>query len=298
MKKKTIGTEDCHKTLRSLIAGPNLSFLMEAHNALSAKIAAEAGFQALWASSLTISASMGLRDANELTWSETLSLVAAMVDSVDIPVLLDADSGYGDFNILRRFVHRACDCGVAGICLEDKLFPKINSFAETEQRLANIAEFSGMISTAKESQKNSEFIIVARTEALVVGAGLKEALKRANSYVDAGADAILVQSKSQDADEILAFANHWNRDIPLIAVPTTYPNFPVDQLYKAGIGNIIWANQSLRACVAAMRKVTQTLFSDQSAKNVETNIASIADVFDLTEMDELLATSKKLKVKR
>lgn len=279
--------------LRSLIESSDTAFLMEAHNALSAKIAEEAGFQALWASSLTISASMGLRDANELTWSESLDLVSIMIEGVNTPVLMDADSGYGDANIFSRFIRSACDRGVAGVCIEDKLFPKMNSFAPVSQELADVSAFSDKIAAAKDNQKSEDFIVVARTEAFVTGAGLNEAVARANAYADAGADAVLVQSKRTDASELLAFANNWAGDKPIIAVPTTYPDTPVSDLAGAGISNIIWANHGLRASILAMRAATKTLFETQSAGTIDSDIASIQDVFDLTGMDRLLAKKQR-----
>lgn len=279
--------------LRSLIESADTTFLMEAHNALSAKIAEEAGFQALWASSLTISASMGLRDANELTWSESLDLVSIMIEGVHTPVLMDADSGYGSANIFSRFVRTACDRGVAGVCIEDKLFPKMNSFAPVTQELADIHTFCDKIAAAKDNQKSDEFMVVARTEAFVTGAGLSEALERADAYVNAGADAVLVQSKRTDASEILAFVNNWRGNKPVIVVPTTYPDTPVSELANAGISNIIWANHSLRASVQAMRTATKALFETQSANTIEGRIATIKDVFDLTSMDGLLASKEQ-----
>lgn len=279
--------------LRHLICDPEMAFLMEAHNAISARIAGEAGFKALWASSLTISASMGLRDANELTWTESLDLVSAMVDTVDIPVLMDADSGYGDFNILSRFVRKACGRGVAGICIEDKLFPKINSFAPVKQTLADIGEFSHKISAAKDNQTKDDFLVVARTEAFVTGAGMDAALERANAYVDAGADAVLVQSKKSVPDELVAFGNAWDRDVPLIAVPTTYPDVCAETLQNAGVTNIIWANHSMRASIEAMRNVTKALFDQRSSAKISHNIASIEDIFELTDMKDLLVAGEE-----
>lgn len=284
--------------LRRLITGAETGFIMEAHNALSAKIAENAGFSALWASSLTISASMGLRDANELTWSQSLDLVSAMVDAVSVPILMDADSGYGDFNIFGRFVRKASERGIAGVCIEDKLFPKINSFAETKQYLADVDDFCGKIAAAKANQTHPDFCVVARTEAFVTGASLDEALSRAHAYYDAGADAVLVQSKLATADEILAFANAWNNTAPLIVVPTTYSATPTATLQGAGIAAIIWANHSLRASIRAIENLTAHVYRQQSLHGVDEVVASIEDIFKLTDMDTLLADTKRYSRKR
>ena len=119
--------------LRRELSSPALTFLMEAHNGLSARIAEEAGFQALWASGLTISASLALRDSNEASWTQVLEVLEYMADAVETPILLDGDTGYGNFNNVRRLVRKLCDRRVAGVCIEDKLFPKTNSFVGSGQ---------------------------------------------------------------------------------------------------------------------------------------------------------------------
>ncbi|HYF05920.1 MAG TPA: isocitrate lyase/phosphoenolpyruvate mutase family protein, partial [Patescibacteria group bacterium] len=114
--------------LKKLIQSTDLDFLMEAHNGLSAKIAEEAGFKGIWASGLSISAALGVRDNNEASWTQVLEVAEFMSDATTVPILLDGDTGYGDFNSVRRLVHKLEQRGIAGVCLEDKLFPKTNSF--------------------------------------------------------------------------------------------------------------------------------------------------------------------------
>ena len=121
--------------LRDLINAPGLAFLMEAHNGLSAKVAEEAGFQGLWASGLTISASLGLRDSNEASWTQVLDVLEYMKDASNLPILMDGDTGYGNFNSVRRLVRKLCERGIAGVCIEDKLFPKTNSLSANASRL-------------------------------------------------------------------------------------------------------------------------------------------------------------------
>src|SRR4051812_11895955 len=138
--------------LRQEIASPTLSFLMEAHNGLSAKIAEEAGFRGIWASGLTMSAALGLRDSNEASWTQVLEVLEYMADSVTVPILVDGDTGYGNFNNVRRLVRKLCQTGIAGVCIEDKLFPKTNSFIGEAQPLADVDEFCGRIKAGKDSQ--------------------------------------------------------------------------------------------------------------------------------------------------
>src|SRR5215211_2892500 len=107
--------------LRALLQSPDVAFLMEAHNGLSARIVEEAGFQAIWASGLSIAASLGVRDCNEASWTQTLECIEFMADAVGVPILVDGDSGHGNFNNVRRFVAKLEQRGAAGVCLEDKL---------------------------------------------------------------------------------------------------------------------------------------------------------------------------------
>src|SRR5713226_516500 len=128
--------------LRNLIMRSELSFLMEAHSGLSAKIAEEAGFEGIWASGLSISAMLGLRDNNEASWTQVLEVAEFMSDATGVPILVDGDTGYGNFNSVRRLVRKLEQRGIAGVCIEDKLFPKSNSFVRgTSQPLADIDEF-------------------------------------------------------------------------------------------------------------------------------------------------------------
>src|SRR6476469_2492644 len=120
--------------LRQQLTSPEVTILMEAHNGLSAKLAAEAGFEALWGSGLSISAALGVRDNNEASWTQVLEVLEFMVDSAGLPILLDGDTGYGNFNNVRRLVRKLCQRGIAGVCIEDKLFPKTNSFLGEAQQ--------------------------------------------------------------------------------------------------------------------------------------------------------------------
>jgi phosphoenolpyruvate phosphomutase len=266
---------------------------MEAHNGLSAKIAEEAGFSALWASGLTISASLGLRDSNEASWTQVLDVLEFMSDATSLPILVDGDSGYGNFNNVRRLVSKLCERGIAGVCIEDKLFPKTNSFIGEAQPLADIDEFCGRIKAGKDSQTDDAFVLVARVEALISGRGMEEALTRAEAYRKAGADAILIHSKLPTAAEIFTFAEHWANRAPLVIVPTTYYATSTDLFRQAGISAIIWANHSLRASITAMRETTRRIFKDQSLMEIEGRVAHVKDIFALVGNAELEAAEQR-----
>src|SRR4051812_33173707 len=274
--------------LRALVESPAMAFLMEAHNGLSARIVEEAGFEAVWASGLSISASLGLRDCNEASWTQVLACVEFMADATRLPILVDGDSGHGNFNNARRFVAKLEQRGAAGVCLEDKLFPKTNSFIDGErQELADTDEFAGRLRAAADARADDAFVIVARTESFVVGRGLNEALRRAEAYWRAGADAILVHSAREDASEIIAFKRAWGDTLPVVVVPTKYHSTPTEVFRSHRFAAVIWANHILRACVAAMQAVAARIAADQCLHGVEPVVAPLAEVFRLQRMDEL-----------
>ncbi len=272
--------------LIQLLQRPNLTPIVEVHSGLSARLADAAGFEALWASGFSISSLMGLRDSNEASWTQLLEVIEWITEATQRPLLVDGDSGHGNFNNARRLAMKLADRGAAGVCLEDKLFPKINSFIGDGQALADMAEFAGRIAAAKDACSSRGFAIVARTEALISGRGMNEALDRAAAYRDAGADAILVHSKQINADEVIAFARHWAQATPLIVVPTTFPDADQVALLEAGISAIIWANQSLRASAKAMAAIYEEIRRCGKPTS-PTMLASMQDIFTLLGYSDL-----------
>lgn len=277
------------KMFRQMLASGNLEFLMEAHNGLSARIVEQTGFKGIWASGLSISAAMGVRDNNEASWTQVLEVCEFISDATTIPVLLDGDTGYGNFNNVRRLVQKLEQREIAAVCIEDKLFPKTNSFIKGEkQPLAEIDEFVGKIKAAKDQQRSDDFSVVARLEAFIAGWGMDEALRRAEAYYNAGADALLVHSKLTRPDQILAFAKEWQNKCPLIIVPTTYYSTPIESFEKAGISVVVWANHNVRSCITAMTATCKQIFNERSLCTVEDQIAPVKEVFRLQNAGELL----------
>jgi len=273
--------------LRRMLLSERLEFLMEAHNGLSARIVREAGFGGIWASGLSMAAQLGVRDHHEASWTQIVDLLEFMVDASDLPILLDGDTGYGNFNNMRRLVRKLEQRGVAGVCIEDKQFPKTNSFLNGErQPLADVAEFAGKIMAGKDTQRDGDFCIVARVEALIAGWGMPEALRRAEAYRLAGADAILIHSKLAKADEIVTFAREWAGRAPLVIVPTRDYSTPTEVFREAGISVVIWANHMLRAAIAAMQSVAREVQLSQTLVNVEDRIVSVQEVFRLQDAEE------------
>jgi phosphoenolpyruvate phosphomutase len=279
--------------LRQMLQSPQLEFLMEAHNGLSARIVREAGFGGIWASGLSISAQFGVRDNNEASWTQVVDVLEFMADASDLPILLDGDTGYGNFNNMRRLVRKLEQRGIAGVCIEDKQFPKTNSFLNGErQPLADMEEFAGKIAAGKDTQSDSNFSIVARVEALIAGWGMDEALRRAEAYRVAGADAILIHSKLSKPDEIVTFAREWARRLPLVIVPTKYYSTPTDVFRQAGISTVIWANHLVRSAVSAMQSVAKEIQESQTLVNVEDRIVPVTEIFRLQDADEYSAAER------
>lgn len=274
--------------LRQLLFEGPCEQILEAHNALSATIVEAAGIPGIWASSLTLSCSNGLRDNSELTMTQALEILESMTARVEIPVLFDGDTGYGHFNHFQQLVRRLCSRQVAGVCIEDKVFPKTNSFLRSEQQeLAPIEEFCGKIRAGKDCQTDPDFVIVARTEALITGLDVGAAIERAERYAEAGADAVLVQSKNPSFAPIQEFMRRFGKAAPVICVPTTYYSTPREAFERAGIALVIWANQMLRASVEAMQRVASRIGESRSARDVEDFIAPVKELFRLQDADGL-----------
>jgi phosphoenolpyruvate phosphomutase len=287
------------KQFKRLLQSDRLEFLMEAHNALSARIVEEAGFSGIWASGLSISATLGLRDNNEASWTQVLEVVEFMSDATRIPIMLDGDTGYGNFNNIRRLVKKLEQRGVAAVCIEDKLFPKTNSFIGSErQPLASIDEFMGKIKAVKDAQTDSDFCLVARLEGFIAGWGIDEMLLRADAYHLAGADALLIHSKKVTPDQVLGFAKAWRNKCPLMIVPTTYYSTPVEVFEQAGIAVVIWANQNVRSSIAAMQTTSRRIFTERSIQNIEDGIVPVKEVFRLQNAEELLIAEERYLPKR
>lgn len=279
---------------RRLLESPQLEFILEAHNGVSAKIVEQAGFMGIWASGLAMSAQYGVRDSNEASWTQVVEMLEFMSDVTTIPILLDGDTGYGNFNNMRRLVRKLEQRNIGGVCIEDKIFPKTNSFIDGEkQPLADIDEFCGKIKAGKDSQTDDDFCIIARVEALIAGWGLSEALKRAEAYNDAGADGILIHSKLSHPDEIIAFAREWSGRSPLVIVPTKYYSTPTDVFRQAGISMVIWANHMIRASIEMMERISRQIYRQEAVVNIEDQIATVDKIFALQDADELTRVQER-----
>jgi phosphoenolpyruvate phosphomutase len=271
-------------SLRRILNARSPALLLEAHNAVSARIAEEAGADGVWVSSLTLSCAYGIPDDESITIEQAIEAASAIAARVSVPVLFDGDTGYGGPTELTTLVRSLSQCGVAGVAIEDKVAPKCNSLlASAHHTLASIDDFCDRIRVAKLAQTDPSFVVVARTEALIAGRPVDDALKRAGAYVDAGADAVLGHSKAPSFVEVHAFMLRWPRRAPIICVPTTYASTPPQLFAEAGIGAVIWANHLMRAAIVAMQDAAAAIVRARSAAGIEPHIAPVKEIWRLQD---------------
>ena len=284
--------------LRRKIQEKSILKIGGAFDAMSAKLVEINKFDAVWAGSFAISATHAVPDASIMTMTEFLQVAKNMVDSCDIPIIADCDTGFGGPSNVSHLVKQYEQAGVAGISIEDKIFPKQNSLLENgKQELLSEKEFVAKIIAGKESKTNENFMIIARTEALIAGLGVDEAVKRATAYESAGADAILIHSKSNIPKEVFEFCNSWKGKIPIVVVPTSYGNVTIDELIENNVKMVIYANQTLRIAHKAMSKLLKKLNDADSLSQVDEEISSMEEIFELQKMFEIHSQEKDIEAK-
>jgi phosphoenolpyruvate phosphomutase len=269
-----------------------------AFDAMSAKLVEFHGFDAIWAGGFAISATHAVPDASILTMTEFLNVASNMAEACKIPVIADCDTGYGGPSNVSHLVKKYENAGIAAICIEDKVFPKQNSLLENGQNnLISEKDFVAKIIAGREAKQDKNFMIIARIEALISGAGMDEALKRATAYESAGADAILIHSKQKTPDEIFEFMDSWKGNSPIIVIPTTYDSVSIDELISHKIKAVIYANQTLRAAHASMSKILKQMINSNRLIDVKEKISSMEDIFELQEMYQIKSDEESIEAK-
>jgi len=270
------------KKLRSLLKSQRILRLVGAYDALTAKLVEKAGFEGVWASGLEISGSAQIPDASLLTLTEFLDAADRINDAVDIPVIADCESGFGESRNVVRMVHEYERHGITGVCIEDNEFPKTNSYAAGQKRLASKAHFVDKIRAAVDTRRDQSFAIFARTEAFIVGEECSVALDRALAYEAAGADAIVVQSRLNTIHQISKFANAWSQgQIPLVVIPTKYPQVRLVELEDLGVRGVIFANVIVRSTIHNLKRVLKTLSEENTLAAIKNDLCSLQTLFDL-----------------
>jgi len=275
--------------LRAALKKPGALKIVGAHDALSARLIERAGFDGVWASGFAISASLKcIPDASFITSSEQLEVERNIAEAVNIPVIADCDTGYGNALNVMRTVNDRERAGVAAICIEDNMYPKRCSFyAGVRRELIPIEEHCGKIKAAKAAQTVPDFIVIARTEALIAGWGQEEALKRAEAYAEAGADAVLIHSKSKKFDELKSVYKSWSGRVPLVVVPTIFDQTTAEELEDAGAKIIIYANQPVRAAIRAMRDTLELIKKDTRPGAANDRIVTLPEVYDIVGVPQM-----------
>lgn len=282
------------RRLKEGLSGGRAVVAVGAHDALTAKLIGDHPFDAVWVSGLGVATmAHALPDLNLTTMSEALAAAQRIDGATELPVIADCDNGFGNAVNVIRCVEEYEAAGIAAICIEDNLFPKRNSLlgAETKRELIPVGEQARRLRAAKRAQVTDDFVLIARVESLIAGHGVEDACERADAYVDAGVDAILIHSRDKTLAEIDGFLAAWRGfgKTPLVAVPTLFPTFSSAQLYERGFNLVILANQPMRAAVGAIEATLAKLAVAGRASDVEDDIVPVNHIFDLVGTKEAIA---------
>lgn len=283
------------KRLRERMAECGLVHIMAAHSPLSAVLAEEAGFDGLWASGFELSALYGLPDMSLISMTQHLDMLRAIAGRSSLPIIADIDTGFGNAINVIYAVSEYERSGASGVVIEDKTFPKVTSLVDGgRQELLRTAEFEGKIEAAVSTRRDRDFLIIARTEALIAGLGEAEALQRAKAYEAAGADMILIHSKKKDPTEIESFARAWDGAVPLTIVPNAYPELDTSRIKALGnIQMVIYGNYGVRAATAAMQTIFRRIIADGGVQHVHKDIAPVEEIFRLQGTEKTRTDEKR-----
>ncbi len=275
--------------LKQLLSRDKPTLISGAYDGLTAHLAELAGFDGIWASGFCVSTSKRLPDVGLVTFSEQLERAREMNSSISIPVVADVDDGFGDAVNVTRTVLEYEAAGIAALCMEDSRHPKRCSlYSSLDRGLVSEKEFAHKIRVAKETQRTEDFQIIARTEALIDGRGIGEALDRTSAYAEAGADLLLVHWAGEDAEPLEEFSARYQGTTPLAAVPTTYSQVTASRLHELGFKLVIFANQGLRAGVQSMKQVFKRMVETGSAGSVEDRICTLSEIASLVNLDDVI----------
>ncbi len=284
--------------LRKILEEKSIVKVCGAFDAMSAKLVELNGFDAIWSGSFAISSTHGVPDASILTMTEFFDVASNMAQTCNIPIIADCDTGYGGPSNVMHMVKKYENAGIAAVCIEDKTFPKRNSLLKDgTNELISEKEFVAKILAAKDAKKNKDFMIIARVESLISGLSMDTALKRAEAYEEAGADAILIHSKQKNPDEIFEFADSFKGNCPVVVIPTTYDTVKINELENHNIKMVIYANQTLRAAHKSMMDLLKILKNSESISSVNEKLSSMESIFELQSMYEIENKEKELEEK-
>ena len=296
LNQKILGTtpELRKASLKRLLNAKNIVRIMEAHNPLSALILENLvinnnnktkQFDGFWSSSLTDSTSQGKPDIEALDINIRLNNINNIFDVTTKPLIMDADTGgkTEHFELNVRSMERL---GISAVIIEDKKGLKKNSLFgnEVKQEQETKELFAKKIKTGINSRYSDDFMIIARIESLILEKGIEDAIERANAYIDAGVDGIMIHSKKTKPDEIFKFSKIFRKNhkfIPLVSVPSTYNIVREDELVDNGFNIVIYANQMLRAAYPAMYKVAESILKNSRSLEADKELIKIKNILEL-----------------
>ncbi len=284
------------KLLRDQLKIKSIIKVGGAFDALSAKLVEVHGFDAVWAGSFAISATHALPDASILTMTDFLHVSSNMAEACEIPIIADCDTGFGGPPNVGHMVKKYEKAGIAAVSIEDKVFPKQNSLLEEGiQEILPEKDFVAKLIAAKNAKNSEEFMVIARIEALIAGLGMEEAIKRADAYEKAGADAIIIHSKKTNPDEIFQFCDTWSGTLPIIVIPTNFPTVTIEELIAHKIKMVIYANQTLRASFLTMSQLLKEISKTNSLSKVDSKMSSMEDIFKLQQTYKMKKHEKEIE---
>ena len=307
--EKRVTPSERVSALRECIDRKGFARILEAHNGLSGIIAEKASvringkvleYDGLWESSLTDSASKGLPDASIVGCDSRYHTIDEILNVTSKPIVVDGDTGgeAAQFEYLVQHLERQ---GVSAVIIEDKIYPKRNSLdASANQDLEDPDSFAEKVQAGKEVAISSDFMVISRLESLISGAGVADALERAEQYIDAGTDGIMIHSNKSDPGEILEFADAYRglcermgRRPILVSVPTTYNSLSDAELVARGFNLIIHANHMLRAAYKAMSEVASAILVGGSSLDANPLCAPVPDVFATVGFDRITRNDRE-----
>jgi len=272
------------------------STVVGASNALIAEMVERAGFDGIWVSSFELHAWNLLPDANILNTADYFDTISKISDRINLPILVDSDEGGPSAINTIRMTREYEKAGASAMCFEDNPSPKRCSFYGMKAELEKPEIMCGKIRAAVEKRLDTDFSVIARTEALIQKHGIDVAIERAHMYTEEGCDGFLIHSKSKEPDEIFEFAERYHNEgikTPLVCVPTTYNQVTLNQLEDAGFSLVIYANYSVRATVMALQKVFEDIKNGNSLSAANEDVVPMDTIFDLIRVDKLKKAQTK-----
>ena len=293
---KQIGTTPSVRLsrLRRLIDSKSIVRIMEAHSGMSGLIientraernGEQVEFDGMWSSSLTDSTSRGKPDIEAVDISSRLQTINEIFEVTTKPLIFDGDTGGKPehFSFTVRSLERL---GVSAVIIEDKEGLKRNSLFgnDVNQTQSSIEDFSARLRVGKQSQITEDFMVIARIESLILEAGMDDAVKRAQAYIAAGADAIMIHSREKEPTEVMEFcrrAADFDTQVPIVAVPTSYHQITEEELADAGVNVVIYANHMLRSAYPQMNKVAHTILEHGRSLEADPFVSPIKEVLNI-----------------